>query len=117
MSSGASSGIEVRRQRVEEAHDRVQHVLERADEAHREVVVAIEPRQSVSQVAAIRCRGRDRLLARLGLRAHEREPFARVGDEAGDLPGAVDRLAVAVGRDRLTVVLGHVPGGWSALTT
>jgi len=60
---------------------------------------------------------RYRLFAHLGPRAHDGEALARVGDEAGDLPGAVDRLAVTVGRDRLAVVVGHVPGGWSALTT
>ena len=52
--------IEVRRAACRAGHDRVEHVLERADEAHREVVVAIERRQAVSQIAAIGGGRRDR---------------------------------------------------------
>src|SRR5690348_15298086 len=108
-------GIEVRRQRVEQADDRIEHVLERADKAHREIVVAVEVRQSVSQIATVGRGRRDWVLARLGLGAHRRKPLAQVRDEPGDLAGAVDRLPTAV--DRLPVAVGHAPGGWSALTT
>jgi hypothetical protein len=74
----------VRGQGVEHRDDRVEHLLERADEAHPEVAVLVDGRQPAAQVRAAG-RDRRRLLA-AGRQLDQQRAEAR----------SVERLVVAV---------------------
>ena len=53
-------GVEVRGQRVEHGDDRVQQLLQAADEAHPEVALLVDGRQAAAQVGAAGGDGRRR---------------------------------------------------------
>ena len=95
--AGRVRRIEVLREVVERGHERIEHRLECADEAHPEVAVAVDPREVVAQVATARHRRRSRFAADGALDLDR--PEARAGE------GHKRRLAGLL----VLVLFGHDP--------
>src|SRR4051794_2098685 len=102
--------VEVRLQAVEDRDDRVEHVLERPDEAHPEVFLEVDRRQRAAHGGAVGYHLR-RLATAAGELDHQ-------GAEARPVEGLVVPVPVSVSVGHLDQAAGGVESGppWLALT-